>query len=61
MKLSCDKEGADAIAKLCDLALKAGGLQNMAAVKAIMGSIQLIEEKKEDEKKPEGEAKPDEN
>lgn len=44
MILKCDKEGADAIAKLCDLALKTGGLQNIDFVKATMSGISLIED-----------------
>ncbi len=43
MLIKADKEGQDAIIKLCDIALKTGGIPNMAPVNSIMTSVTLIE------------------
>ena len=32
MKITADKEGAEAIRKLCDIALRAGGMANLGCV-----------------------------
>ncbi len=52
MEIKADQEGIEAITKLCDVALKTGGIQNMNPVSVILSSIKKLEE---DE--PEAEAK----
>lgn len=43
MVIKADKEAADAIKQLCDIALRSGGIQNMEGVIAILRSIKLEE------------------
>jgi len=53
MKIAVDTEGQNVIHQLCDIALKQGGVQNLAAVTMILNSIQLLhkEEPKKSTKK----------
>lgn len=39
MKISVDKEGRAMINQLCDVALKAGGIQNLNGITQILASI----------------------
>ncbi len=43
MDIKADQEGIEAITKLCDVALKTGGIQNMNAVSVILSSIKPLE------------------
>ncbi len=47
MKIKVDKEGKDTIIQLCDVALKSGGIKNVAAINVVLTSIEDIEEKTE--------------
>ena len=39
MNIKADKEGKEAITQLCDVALKAGGLQNLAPITNILKAV----------------------
>jgi len=39
MEIEADEEGVQVIQKLCDIALRSGGLQNMNAVEEIMAAV----------------------
>lgn len=39
MKITVDKEGRAAINQLCDVALKAGGLQNLNGITNVLSSV----------------------
>jgi len=43
MKIIVDKEGAQALGGLLDLALKQGGMTNLDAVNVVRSSIQAVE------------------
>jgi hypothetical protein len=43
MIIECNKEGREAIEKLCDVALKAGGINNLQAVLEILQKAQIKE------------------
>ena len=43
MKIIVDKEGAQALGGLLDLALKQGGMTNLDAVNKVRASIQAVE------------------
>lgn len=53
MIFQVDKEGEHAIQQLCDIALKAGGIQNLERINQVLESVELISEpdSKEDEDK----------
>lgn len=44
MKIIVDEQGKQMLQQMCDVALKAGGLQNMQAVLSVLNSIKLEEE-----------------
>jgi len=44
MMIKTDRESAKVIQSLCDIALRAGGINNLAAVQHILRSIVLYEE-----------------
>ena len=44
MEIKADKEGMEAVTKLCDVALKTGGLGNMNAVSQILAGLESIPE-----------------
>ncbi len=50
MKIMADKEGKQRIEQLCDVALKAGGLQNRLGINRVMDCIELIKEKPKKDK-----------
>lgn len=39
MQIEADKEGADLIRQLCDVALKSGGLANLAGITQILACL----------------------
>ncbi len=43
MLIKADKEGMEAVTKLCDVALKTGGIGNMNAVSQILAGLKNIE------------------
>ena len=43
MILKVDEKGSEAVKALCDIALKAGGLQSLSAINEIMRSTVLLE------------------
>jgi len=45
MKIVVDKEGMQVMKQLCDIALKAGGLSNFDAIRAIVNATRLEEDK----------------
>ena len=47
MKIKADKEGIETMKSLCDLALKAGGLQNFMHVKRILENLEELEDGKD--------------
>lgn len=49
MKIDTDDEGRQVISKLCDIALRSGGLQNMTAVEEIMAAVAPKKETKKKE------------
>ncbi len=49
MEIKADDEGIKALTKLCDIALRAGGIENLNAINSITSSISKIEEEKEKE------------
>ncbi|MCP3685821.1 MAG: hypothetical protein GY861_24495 [bacterium] len=54
MKIVADQEGIEAVTKLCDVALKVGGLANMEAVNAVLSNTtKLKESEKVDDDKSE--------
>jgi len=44
MIIKADKDGLKAIEQLYDIALKTGGLQNMAGIQAILAGLSEIED-----------------
>lgn len=44
MIIKTDREGADAVAQLADLVLKASGIRMLSFVTGIVGTIQITEE-----------------
>ena len=50
MIIKADKEARIAIEQLCDIALKAGGIQNLNGVGKVLDSIKPIEQQNESEK-----------
>jgi hypothetical protein len=50
MVIKTDDEGKNAIIKLCDIALKSGGLANSQPVNLILASVEKLKEEKEDAK-----------
>ena len=42
MKITADKEGVEVIRQLCDVALRAGGLHNLAAITPVLQMIQEL-------------------
>ncbi len=50
MEIKADQEGIEAITKLCDVALKTGGINNMNPVSVILSSIKKLEEDEPEEK-----------
>jgi hypothetical protein len=44
MIIKVDADGKATIEQLCDIALRTNGLKSMEAIKAILDSVQLIEE-----------------
>ena len=42
MKIQTDPEGRKAIEALCDVALKAGGIKNLAGITQVLTSIRMI-------------------
>jgi hypothetical protein len=47
MKFIVDEEAKEALQRLCDLALKTGGMQNLPTVQIILSSMTDIEDKKD--------------
>jgi len=47
MIIKVDAEGKKAIDGLCDVALKTGGIQNLAAITGILTSVRMIPEEEE--------------
>jgi len=45
MIIKADKEGANVISQLCDIALKQNGIKDLQSITTILNSIELIEEK----------------
>lgn len=48
MKIQVDKEGREAVEQLCDIALKAGGTQNLNGIVAILKAVTDIKEEVEE-------------
>jgi len=46
MIIKADKEGIQAVQQLCDIALKQGGLQNLAVIQSVLAGISELEEVK---------------
>lgn len=44
MKIMVDKEAKELLQKLCDMALKAGGLANLQGTLAILNGMELLPE-----------------
>jgi hypothetical protein len=44
MIIKADKEAIQAIQQLCDIALKAGGIQNLQGIQAVLAGVSEIEE-----------------
>jgi hypothetical protein len=49
MIIKVDQDGNNAIVKLCDVALKTGGIQNLEAINIILKSLEEIKEETKDE------------
>ncbi len=47
MVIKADEEGLKTLTKLCDVVLRAGGIENLNAINAVISSIGKIEEKEE--------------
>ena len=48
MKILCDEDGKNVIVSLCDIALKSGGIKNLEAINAILGTVKLEENETSD-------------
>jgi hypothetical protein len=44
MIVKIDKEASFILSKLCDIALRAGGLQNMVTIGTLLSSVELLSE-----------------
>jgi hypothetical protein len=53
MQIKADKKGAEAVRQLCDVALRSGGLANLAPITQVLACLDHPDKPKpEDEKNP---------